>query len=262
MQLSRLSRFRVVLLSLVFVLGCSRIPSDFVTRLDAIRELDGRRRDLLVSRVKELSQEIKAESVPARREAMADELIARVVNIDFSAPSRQNTPGVVMQAYHSLLVGMSECLLEVVSAERILSGMLLGRARFERELPRVGTWTHACFPSLTDWGCPPETEEIVARLEAGDVEGTNASPRVQKILRSMSPDLRSRFPGIVSRMREDTSGGNRGYNYRKDIEGMRGDLERTIERKFLTAWDRTLSPSQSKALQAMFESAVGRKPEL
>lgn len=263
MALSKvLAHFTFAVFSIVLLGACSRIQPDYETQLNTIRDLNGSRRDLLLSCVKNLCREISQEPILSRRDMMANKLIAKVVHVDFSSPSRQNTPDDAMNAYYFLLVGVSESLLDTASAELILSGMIQGRERFKRELARVGVWTHECFPSPTDWGCPPETDEILACLKSGDAQGTNATPRVQKILRNMSPETRERFPLYVEGILADTSGGDRGHNYRNEIKGLQEDLERTIARRFLAKWDMSLDSHRSKALRQMFENAVKRSSEI
>lgn len=256
-----LARVALTVFSFVLLGACSRIQPDYETQLTTIRDLNGLRRDILLSCVTNLSRQISLEPTLSRRDMMAAKLIEKVVHVDFSSPSHRNTPDDAMNAYYFLLVGMSESLLDTASAELILSGMIQGRERFKRELARVGVWTHECFPSPTDWGCPPETDEILACLKSGDAQGTNASPRVQKILRNMSPEARKRFPLYVEGILADTSGGDRGHNYRNEIKGLQEDLERTIARRFLAKWDMSLDPRRSEALRQMFENAVKRSSE-
>jgi len=261
--MKRMAMIRLLLmLMVVFPLACARRSSDYALRLQEIRSLNAGNADALVARAKGLCRTIAFESSQSLRDKMIDELIERVVSVDFSAPSRANTPDWLMVAYSRLLYETSKGLFDFASAEKVLAGMLRGRKRFEQVLPHVGAWTHECYPSPTDWGCPPETDEILGCLRSGDVEGTNASPRVRKMLGSMSADVRKRFPEIVKRALTSADGGARGQTFTYAIVEEMRLLERAIERQFLTAWDRTLSPSQSMALQSMFESAVGRKPEL
>ena len=261
--MKRMTLLRLLLMLMAaFPLACTKKASDYVLRLEAIGNLGVGNVDVLITRTKDLCQMIADEPSQARRDKMADEVIEKVVLVDFSPPSPTNTPNWQMVAYARLLSETARELFDSVPAEKILAGMLRGRKRFERILPRVGAWTHECYPSPTDWGCPPETEEILGCLKAGDLEGTNASPRVRKILGCMSADLRKRFPEMVERVLTSADGGARGQMFSYAIVDEMHSLERFIERRLLTSWDRTLPPSRSKKLQAMFECAVGRKPEL
>ena len=238
--------------------ACFDSGLEFSRDLGKIGDLNYGTRDTLVSDVSNLVSRISEEPSASNRDAMLDSLISKVVVIEFSPPRRDNTPVESMASYAEFLKGVARIVKDKIPPEKTFDMLLRGLKRFDLAISHVDEWTHQCFPSPEDWGLPPETEEVLACLKSGDTNGAHASPLAQKMLRSISPDLKNRLPGIVERVMDPKRGGGaRALNYRGGIEDEKMRFAQTISSEFMYAWALELAPKSYEALRRRFREETG-----